>query len=700
MLNDIVEVYNYISAFTANNTLRVVTPFTATASQTTFSASYTPGFIDVFYNGSKLAASEYTASNGVSITLGTAAQLNDIVEVTAYSYTVGAFTGIGGSGTANYIAKFTSGSTVGTSSIYDSGSNVGINTINPIYTLDVSGSARFTNTATITGSLNVSGSNTLIGTKTITGSVFISGSKTIIGTNTITGSLNVSGSSTIIGATVLSGSLTVSGSITSNGTLTAQTLVVQTITSSVLYSSGSNVFGNALANTQQFTGSVGITGSLTLNNIAVPTSASLASTYLPLTGGTLTGALGGTSATFSGTINSTITNALVLYNNTSTTQYVYTSLANSVGNARYGVDNSSGGGLGTGTSANSAVFGNAGNADVDITTNNISRLRIASTGAATFSSSVSAATTFLSGIRSNTISPDNGITNNYQGYGGYWALRTDTSNRFNLDVYNSGTPISALQLSLAGAATFASSVSVGGYLTGNGVNPGGLGGSRYIIDWSGGYSRVFSMGVNASTNGGIILNSQRSDGTNSIDALTIAPSGAATFSSQVSIGTTTTGQYPLLLKAASGDVLIYGISSNGTYAFDSYEDGSSGQLHIRNGSCDVYLPRTAGTWVGNSDKTIKENIELIPDALNKIMQLNGYTYNLIDDKENNLVGVIAQEVQQVLPQAVHKSFSKNYNREILGVEYDVLIPLLINAIKELSAKNESLQSQINELKNN
>jgi hypothetical protein len=264
MLNDIVEVYSYISAFTANNTLRVVTPFTATAAQTTFTVAYTPGFVDVFYNGSKLAASEYTASNGVSITLGTAAQLNDIVEVTAYSYTVGAFTGIGGSGTANYVAKFTSGSTIGTSSIYDSGSNVGINTINPIYTLDVSGSARFTNTATITGSLNVSGSNTLIGTKTITGSVFISGSKTIIGTNTITGSLNVS------------------GSITSTGTLTAQTLVVQTITSSVLYSSGSNVFGNALSNTQVMTGSVGITGSL---NVAGATTISSAATYaLDVTG--------------------------------------------------------------------------------------------------------------------------------------------------------------------------------------------------------------------------------------------------------------------------------------------------------------------------------------------------------------------------------------------------------------------------------
>ena len=49
------------------------------------------------------------------------------------------------------------------------------------------------------------------------------------------------------------------------GTLTAQTLVVQTISSSIIYSSGSNTFGNSLANNQIFTGSVSVTGSLTVN---------------------------------------------------------------------------------------------------------------------------------------------------------------------------------------------------------------------------------------------------------------------------------------------------------------------------------------------------------------------------------------------------------------------------------------------------
>ncbi len=49
------------------------------------------------------------------------------------------------------------------------------------------------------------------------------------------------------------------------GTLTAQTLVVQTVTSSIVYSSGSNIFGNSLTDRQILTGSVSITGSLTVN---------------------------------------------------------------------------------------------------------------------------------------------------------------------------------------------------------------------------------------------------------------------------------------------------------------------------------------------------------------------------------------------------------------------------------------------------
>ena len=73
------------------------------------------------------------------------------------------------------------------------------------------------------------------------------------------------GSNTFVGTQTITGSILQSGSFTSTGTITAQTLVVQTITSSIVYSSGSNIFGNSLANTQTFTGSVNITGSLAVN---------------------------------------------------------------------------------------------------------------------------------------------------------------------------------------------------------------------------------------------------------------------------------------------------------------------------------------------------------------------------------------------------------------------------------------------------
>ena len=60
--------------------------FTATAGQTSFATSgYTPGFLDVYLNGVKLAAADYTASNSVDVVLAVGAALNDILEVVAYT---------------------------------------------------------------------------------------------------------------------------------------------------------------------------------------------------------------------------------------------------------------------------------------------------------------------------------------------------------------------------------------------------------------------------------------------------------------------------------------------------------------------------------------------------------------------------------------------------------------------------------------
>ncbi len=66
------------------------------------------------------------------------------------------------------------------------------------------------------------------------------------------------------GSNQFNGNQAITGSLTVTGQITAQTLNVQQVTSSIVYSSGSNVFGSSLSNTQQLTGSVSVTGSFTV----------------------------------------------------------------------------------------------------------------------------------------------------------------------------------------------------------------------------------------------------------------------------------------------------------------------------------------------------------------------------------------------------------------------------------------------------
>jgi hypothetical protein len=82
------------------------------------------------------------------------------------------------------------------------------------------------------------------------------------------------GSAQITGSLGVTGSINTAGNITTTGTITAQTLVVSTISSSIEYSSGSNIFGNSTSNTQTMTGSVNITGSLNVVGNLVFTNSS------------------------------------------------------------------------------------------------------------------------------------------------------------------------------------------------------------------------------------------------------------------------------------------------------------------------------------------------------------------------------------------------------------------------------------------
>jgi hypothetical protein len=156
--------------------------------------------------------------------------------------------------------------------------------------LDITGTTTISNQLYVTGSFGLSGSLLVTGSITgslsgsVTGSLFGTASQATSASYAYTASSAVSssyaatasyllgyispfpytGSAQITGSLGVTGSINSTGNITTTGTLTAQTLVVQTITSSITYSSGSNIFGNSTANTQTMTGSLNVSGSATI----------------------------------------------------------------------------------------------------------------------------------------------------------------------------------------------------------------------------------------------------------------------------------------------------------------------------------------------------------------------------------------------------------------------------------------------------
>jgi len=96
--------------------------------------------------------------------------------------------------------------------------------------------------------------------------------------------------------------------------------------------------------------------------------------------------------------------------------------------------------------------------------------------------------------------------------------------------------------------------------------------------------------------------------------------------------------------------------------------------------------RATSTITANSDIRIKSNITKIENALEKVAQISGYTYNTnYDDKRHG--GVIAQEIDKVFPEIVNTG-----NDGLMGVEYGNISALLIEAIKEQNIKIKNLET--------
>lgn len=111
----------------------------------------------------------------------------------------------------------------------------------------------------------------------------------------------------------------------------------------------------------------------------------------------------------------------------------------------------------------------------------------------------------------------------------------------------------------------------------------------------------------------------------------------------------------------------------------------------------------------SSDERLKENIRAVPNALNKLGGLRGVSFDWVQNASELLGefdeyfarqgnhGVIAQELEAVLPDAVRERPADQEGTSYKAVEYTAIMALLIEAVKQLHGQVQSLEARVQEL---
>jgi hypothetical protein len=227
-------------------------------------------------------------------------------------------------------------------------------------------------------------------------------------------------------------------------------------------------------------------------------------------------------------------------------------------------------------------------------------------------------------------------------------------------------------------------------------------------------------GLTSFTNGGAVYATSTSaltTGTLPIASGGTASTTAATARTALGLAIGTDVQaYDADLAAVAGLTTNGIVFRSGTGSFTAGNSLSSVDLQINSLGVGTAAPAVAGEIRATaditsyySDERLKENIETITNALDKVMSLRGVTYNANELAESfgytnkvKQVGVLAGDVQKVLPEAVKPApfdlIRINETTEISRsgenyqtVQYEKLVPLLIEAIKELNEQVKELK---------
>jgi hypothetical protein len=168
---------------------------------------------------------------------------------------------------------------------------------------------------------------------------------------------------------------------------------------------------------------------------------------------------------------------------------------------------------------------------------------------------------------------------------------------------------------------------------------------------------------------------------------------------------------------AAGDVLINKTVANTTEAGSYFTKGGGATnpatlafVKTVSGLVNGIVNYYAGTYVGGvdftntatafptaSDYRLKENIVPIPNAVSRLNQLKPVRFNFIAEPDETIDGFLAHEVATVVPNAVSgekDAVNADGTIKVQALDHSKLIPLLVGALKELSTKVETLESQV------
>ena len=422
--------------------------------------------------------------------------------------------------------------------------------------------------------------------------------------------------------------------------------------------------GNLTANSFVKTG--GTSSQFLMADGSVNTSVSPTGAYLPLTGGTLTGALSGTSATFSG-------NVLVQKSQPQIQLY------QTVADHNYSI-------LGNTSTALEFWHGTFGS-------NTTKMLSLAAgTGAATFSGAVTISNGASNKLTLSGGSSQNGMTweavggaNSFYAFNGTissagWGLYNVTTAAFPIFVTNGSNVIigtttdAGYKLDVNGTGRFSGALNIN---TTNGP-------SNFITLNDGNVAFGAALGLGSS--GDFVLSSIASSVVT--ERFRVARStGAATFSANINAVTAFEFSNTNNTSGNGNLVSLLGANCNNT---------SSYHLIAATGGADKFYLYGNGTYTTVSDRRLKKNISTIQDTfLDKVLKLNIVNYQWNDQTDNDALelGMIAQEVEEIIPSIVHEGREDDNGNKYKGIQASVLPYILIKAIQELKAEIDILKNK-------